>query len=74
MLERHPATYFLLLGREHPSEPLAGRLMKNIIDQAIGPFILHIPIYATCSDGDVVSGSCTLHKYLHLAYLPDVCP
>ena len=35
VLESHPSTYFLLLGREHPSEVLAGRLMKNLIDQAI---------------------------------------
>ena len=33
VLESHPSTYFLLLGREHPSELLAGRLMKNLIDQ-----------------------------------------
>ena len=34
VLAAHPETYFLLLGREHPSETFAGRLMKNLIDQA----------------------------------------
>ena len=33
VLERHPDTYFLLLGREHPNERLAGRMMKNLIEQ-----------------------------------------
>ena len=34
VLAEHPETYFLLLGREHPSETFAGRLMKNLVDQA----------------------------------------
>ena len=34
VLAVHPETYFLLLGREHPSETFAGRLMKNLVDQA----------------------------------------
>ena len=34
VLAEHPDTYFLLLGREHPSETFAGRLMKNLVDQA----------------------------------------
>ena len=33
VLQRHPDVYFLLLGREHPSERLAGRLVKNLLDQ-----------------------------------------
>ena len=31
---------FLLLGREHPSETFAGRLMNNLVDQAsLAPFL-----------------------------------
>ena len=37
VLKRHPDTYFLLLGREHPSERLAGRMMKNLIAQVMFP-------------------------------------
>ena len=43
VLQRHPDTYFLLLGREHPSERMAGRLMKNIVDKVKEslPFCCH---------------------------------
>ena len=34
VLAEHPEAYFLLLGREHPSETFAGRLMRNLVDQA----------------------------------------
>ena len=40
VLAEHPETYFLLLGREHPSETFAGRLMRNLVDQASIPFPL----------------------------------
>ena len=34
VLAEHPETFLLLLGREHPSETFAGRLMKNLVDRA----------------------------------------
>ena len=43
VLDQHPATYFLMLGRVHPSEPLAGRLVENLVDQVPSlPFVAQI--------------------------------
>ncbi|CAL8465900.1 g5436 [Coccomyxa elongata] len=34
VLEKFPETFFIILGREHPTEPLAGKLMTNLMRQA----------------------------------------
>ena len=43
VLRSHPDAHFIILGREHPTEPLAGRLMRNLMDLASSLVQIHAP-------------------------------
>lgn len=44
VLRKHPDTYFLQLGTEHPSERLTMRLTRDLIHQ-VAPFLLLHPCF-----------------------------